>query len=119
MVQMSSIPEKLAALIQVFFQNPGHTFDATEIHGVTQELVKSIPALSLSMHNDPLDLIDQLLIWLQKCCVKIAVVVQHTDSCEKCPFKNESCSPMPNIFALPLIQKHESLTCFRTVNHGR
>ena len=56
MVQMSSMPGNIATLIQDFLQNPGHTFDATTIHGVTQELVNSIPALSLSRHNDPIDL---------------------------------------------------------------
>ena len=32
------MPEQLAALIEVFLQNPGHTFDHTTIAGVTQEL---------------------------------------------------------------------------------
>ena len=112
MVQMSSMPVNLAALIQEFFQNPGHTFDTKTIHGVTQELVKSIPALSLSRHNYPLDLIHKLLIWLDMCSVQTTAIAQHTDICKKCGAKVESSSHTPYIFELPLpwTQKGVSLT---------
>ena len=35
MVQMSAMPQHLAALIEVFLKSPGHTFDGTTINAVT------------------------------------------------------------------------------------
>ena len=104
------MPEQLAALIEVFLQNPGHSFDYTTISRVLQELAIVIPALEFSEHNDPLDLIQKLLSWLDSCGVKIHVVAEHTDSCQKCKLKDVRPSKTPNVFALALLRARESLT---------
>ena len=111
MVQLSSMPENLAGLIHTCFQNPGHTFDCNTIRGVTQQLVNSIPALALSMHNDPLDFIHRLVVWLNGCGVNTVVFAKHRDTCTTCARTVERNVTMSNIFALPLPQKKESLNC--------
>ena len=110
MVQLSSMPENLAALIQVFFQNPGHTFDCKTICGVTQQLVNSIPDLALSMHNDPLDFIHKLVVWLNVCGVHTVVLEKQTDTCKACARTVESSSTKTSTFSLPLPRKGESLS---------
>ena len=102
MVQMSSMPENLAAFIQAIFLNPGHTFQTSTIQGVTQELVKRIPALDLGKQNDPMDLIHKLLEWLDICSVRTTTRVKHTDTCTKCQLEVERISDMANIFVLAL-----------------
>ena len=106
-VQMSSMPGNLAALIQVYLQNPWHIFDGKTIHGVTQELAASISGLSLSMHNDPLDLLHPLLIWLHQCGVRTTGIAEQKNICTKCALSDVHVSDAPHVFTLPLTKKRD------------
>ena len=88
------------------------------INGVTQELVELIGDLKLSMHNDPLDLIPELLKWLHDCRVKAIVDREHRDTCQNCAFIGLKRSKTPYVFVLPLTR--ESLTSLfkRSVMEG-
>lgn len=100
LTKLSATP-RFAGLFLKALKNPGSHFRPTEIYLVLLELCCTVPQLRLLKTNDPLDLLDPLLLWLNECGVRTTFEVREERRCEDCTTTTCSTSSLGSVYFLP------------------
>lgn len=98
----SSTTPMFAGLFLEALKNPGKTFHLECIQMALTELSVVIPTLNLYEYNDPLDLLDPLLLWLEQHGVQSMIRDTEISRCERCKVSTSTTSVVGTTYFLPI-----------------
>ncbi len=108
LMELSTTP-MFASLFLSALDDPGKQIRKNKMLKTLKELSAEIPSIHLNQSNDAVDLLDPLLLWLDKCGAATSIKVEERGSCKGCKATISSISSLGSICSLSRQGENDSV----------